>query len=243
MRYDEHRRFNTCNTRTSLPLLIILNSLLLLPRPSAQASFSAPSTLSTRPSVTMPPMTNLDPLSTSLSLLQPLSLTPVGSSLSPLQTYPGLTIAAEQPQEQIDDNTRVLNYYFLFIVLVAAALAAFLWLIFRHRKRKQELIRLRGQHALVQDVERWATRRRDQPPVIEGLDESGEAPPPYKPKSDTSATIDTVDLTDITRPPRALSRDEMGNTRLPDYSETDHAFNHNGGALPERRASGETHVA
>ena len=122
---------------------------------------------------------------------------------------------------------RVLNYYFLFLALLVAALAALLWWMHHQRRREQEQIRLRGQHALVRDVERWAIDRRNQPPVVEGLNESGEAPPPYKPKDDTLTNLipanDNPELAlDVAIPPRALSRDETEHARLPDYVETAH---------------------
>lgn len=67
--------------------------------------------------------------------------------------------------------------------------------------------------------------RRRQAPVVEGLDQNGEAPPPYKSKEDTVTTLqhlnDGMDgAATVTIPPRALSRDNADHIRLPDYSET-----------------------
>ena len=95
----------------------------------------------------------------------------------------------------------------------------------RHRRREQENLRLRGQHALARDIERWVSERRNRLLVVEGLNESGEAPPPYKPKDDTNMTLTAVDggfepAVDVTVPPRTLSRDEAQHARLPDYMET-----------------------
>lgn len=82
--------------------------------------------------------------------------------------------------------------------------------------------------------------RRRQPPTVEGLNESGEAPPPYKPKDNTFTTLelvhDTMDLAvDVAIPPRALSRDEIEHVQLPDYSETIHVDKSNVGTQPARQ--------
>ncbi|KAG9236411.1 hypothetical protein BJ875DRAFT_231249 [Amylocarpus encephaloides] len=96
-------------------------------------------------------------------------------------------------------NAHVFNYYFL-IVAVAAVLFCFCLLyIGKRKKQKAALLRRNSQRALAQDVagfrERFgrprnnngmvfwngrATRQREQERV-EGLDERGEAPPPYVP--------------------------------------------------------------
>ncbi|KAJ4381743.1 hypothetical protein N0V86_003108 [Didymella sp. IMI 355093] len=143
----------------------------------------------------------------------------------PLQTYPELFAAAEQTSQGGEVKNRVFNYYFLFLALLAIMLAALFWWLHRERRRQQEQIRLRGQRALVRDVERWAMYRRRQEPVVEGLDQHGEAPPPYKPKGEIVTTFEDVNNTmdgtvNIAIPPRALSRDDTGHIRLPGYSET-----------------------
>ena len=83
---------------------------------------------------------------------------------------------------------------------------------------------LRGHNALARDVERWAMNRQNQLPPVEGLNEAGEAPPPYKSNDTTAMTQDPVDgntvpAACVTVPPRALSRDETEHARLPDYFE------------------------
>lgn len=169
----------------------------------------------------MPPAASPEILSTPVSA----PLTPVIPNQPPLQTYPELFIATEQTPQGGGAKNRVLNYYFLFLALLAAMLALLLWWLHRQRRRGQEQIRLRGQRALVRDVERWAMYRRRQAPVVEGLNQHGEAPPPYKPKDDTITTLEhlndgTDGAVDVAVPPRALARDDTNRIRLPDYSET-----------------------
>lgn len=86
--------------------------------------------------------------------------------------------------------------------------------------------------------------RRRQSPVVEGLNESGQAPPPYRPKDDTLTTLepmnDALDGTvSVAIPPRALSRDETDHIRLPGYSETNPVDNTNMGT-PAQRSLTET---
>lgn len=217
---------------TSLHLILFLIS---SPAALAQDILPAPSTFTTRASVTMPPAASLDSIST--SVLSPIS--PVNPNQPPLQTFPELFIATEQtPQGSVGKN-RVFNYYFLFLALLAAILAALLWWMHRQRRREREQTRLRGQHALVRDVERWTMYRRRQAPVVEGLNESGEAPPPYQPKDDTVTTpehfTDAMDgAGSITIPPRALSRNDTGHVLLPDYSESVQIDNSNMDIPPTR---------
>jgi hypothetical protein len=178
-------------------------------------------TLAAQPSVTMPLITNIQ--STTLSTSST-SFTPSFLTQPPLETQFELFIAAEQPHPEEVKN-RVFNYYFLFLALLAGVLAVLLWWMHRHRRREQEQLRLRGQHALARDVERWANEGRNRLPIVEGLNEFGEAPPSYKPKVDLGTTVTTLDggsgpAVNVTIPPRALSRDEFEHARLPDYVET-----------------------
>ncbi|KAL8779278.1 MAG: hypothetical protein Q9213_007010 [Squamulea squamosa] len=94
------------------------------------------------------------------------------------------------------NNNGILNYYFLLLALVILLLAI-LYLIFARRQRQKIAQRRQnGQRALARDLERWggggpwgpgrfrmprSTGTR-QPRREEGLNESGEAPPPYIPK-------------------------------------------------------------
>jgi hypothetical protein len=218
MRHAEHKRLTTYNTCI---LLLLLLSLIALPAALAQDILTKPCALTTRTSVTMPPAARPEILSTPVSA----PLTPVIPNQPPLQTYLELFIATVQTPQGGEAKNRVFNYYFLFLALLAAMLALLLWWLHRQRRREQEHIRLSGRRALARDVERWAMYRRRQELVVEGLDQNGEAPPPYKPKDDTITTLEHLnDGTDgavnVAVPPRALSRDDIEHIRLPDYSET-----------------------
>ena len=239
MRHDEFRRLTTCNTCTLLIPFHILNILAFLPSATAQVVSSEPSALNTpRPSVTMPPTTNSQPELASIVLSQLAPRDPLDPRQPSLETPPALFIAAEQPQQQVQVSNRVLNYYFLFLALLVAVVAVLLWYIHRHRKRGQEQVRLRGRHALVHDVEQ-AILRRNQPPFVEGLNESGEAPPPYKPEDNKTTIVETAENNGITIPPRVLSRDGTEHVRLPDYAGLIRA----NGVIANKRALNQTDIA
>lgn len=91
----------------------------------------------------------------------------------------------------------MLNLYFLFIAIAVILLIVALFLIHRRKKRRKEMMRNFGQSALAQDINnphnasgsaraRWlhGGNRWGGPPntfawTEEGLNERGEAPPPY----------------------------------------------------------------
>lgn len=134
-------------------------------------------------------------------------------------------------------SENVFNYYFLFLALFGALIAIGLWWIHKRRKRQKERMRLSGQNALAQDLDGWVNTRRwmhgrwrqNQTGPIrreEGLDENGEAPPPYQPNSDiTVGQHDTTPAHDaasgLAIPLRTLSRDEIERIRPPEYREAD----------------------
>jgi hypothetical protein len=120
-----------------------------------------------------------------------------------------------------DADVHAFNYYFLLLAVFAVFVAALLWYFHHRRAKKRALMRRGGQHALARDMEGWAgTRRfmhghyRPSNAVLvrqhEGLNEHGEAPPPYQPKTDGP----TVDLT---IPLQTLSRDENDRSHPPQY--------------------------
>ncbi|KAJ8114890.1 hypothetical protein OPT61_g3343 [Boeremia exigua] len=171
-------------------------------------------------SVTMPPTTNPEYI---LSQFPSPPLSPIIPSQPPLETLPELFYAAERPQRDAQLKNRIFNYYFLVVPLLVAAIAALLWYANRQRRRNQEQMMLRGQHAIPRDVERCAVYRRYHSRFFEGLDESGEAPPPYKLKDDAppilEASIDASCLsTQVAIPERALLRGETD--QIPNYTKT-----------------------
>ncbi|ORY07671.1 hypothetical protein BCR34DRAFT_452086, partial [Clohesyomyces aquaticus] len=127
----------------------------------------------------------------------------------------------------------VFNYYFLFLAVFGVLVAISLWWIHRRRKRRKEQMRLSGQHALARDLDGWVNTRRwmhggwrhNQSGFVrreEGLDEHGEAPPPYEPKGETSVAVGGANSTgegtaDISIPLRTLQRDDIERSRPPEY--------------------------
>lgn len=59
----------------------------------------------------------------------------------------------------------------------------------RRRRQRQAHNRSSGQSALARDLETWPGPRRRAGREEEGLDERGEAPPPYVPKELEAAVI------------------------------------------------------
>lgn len=134
-----------------------------------------------------------------------------------------------------DANTGAFKYYWLILALFGVGVALFLWWINRRRIRRKEQMRLSGQNALARDMEGWINTRRwyqsawtpNQTRAFirreEGLNEHGEAPPPYRPKGDVTVAQDPV--TGLSIPLRTLSREQVDAGRPPEYRETDNEDN------------------
>ncbi|KAI4125569.1 MAG: hypothetical protein LQ338_004173 [Usnochroma carphineum] len=99
------------------------------------------------------------------------------------------------PSDDETSQNGILNYYFLLLALLIIVVGI-IYLFFMKRQRQKLADRRRnGQRALARDLERWGGGGPWSPPRFrmprssprqprreEGLDESGEAPPPYVPK-------------------------------------------------------------
>jgi len=107
------------------------------------------------------------------------------------------------PEER--QNASFFNYYFLLLGVLAGFILVAIWLIHRRKVRRRALWPRNGQQALARDADAWpGTRRllhgrcRATNSVLlrptEGLDERGEAPPPYQPKSEVSSTTIAIPL-------------------------------------------------
>ncbi len=134
-----------------------------------------------------------------------------------------------------DAEDHVFNYYFLFLVLFGVLLAGVLWWLWRRLKRRKVRTQLAGQNALARDLEGWTSPRRflhgrygrNNNAAIarreEGLNERGEAPPPYQPKAEGTATLHALDEEEedssgsVTVPLRTLPRQEAERTHPPAY--------------------------
>jgi len=111
---------------------------------------------------------------------------------------------AELYPEERQNVSYFSNYYFLLIILAVLILVV-AWLIHSRNVRRRALWRQNGQQASARDADAWpGTRRllhgrcRATNSVLlrptEGLDERGEAPPPYQPKSEVSSTTLAIPL-------------------------------------------------
>ncbi|KAE8445465.1 hypothetical protein EG329_013355 [Mollisiaceae sp. DMI_Dod_QoI] len=150
---------------------------------------------------------------------------------SPISNAPASTAEPDSPvipsvppsdPDKVQDH--VFNYYFLIIAVVAVLLCICILYIGRRKKRKAALLRSQSQRALATDVAGFRARFGNRnartgagsyggaPGIdgVEGLDERGEAPPPYVPG---------------TKPPKAAGDVELGDMggvpihRPPDYNE------------------------
>ncbi|KAI9653945.1 MAG: hypothetical protein M1831_005630 [Alyxoria varia] len=89
------------------------------------------------------------------------------------------------------DSSSYVKYFYVFVALVVVILVGTLSLFFRRRERRKVQRRESRHTALAQDLTGWPsgrswwtrerlTGRRVRRDALEGLDERGEAPPPYK---------------------------------------------------------------
>ncbi|KAF2749858.1 hypothetical protein M011DRAFT_278682 [Sporormia fimetaria CBS 119925] len=146
----------------------------------------------------------------------------------------------------------VFNYYFLILAGFGCLIAIGLWWIRRRRKRRKLMLRLSGQNALAQDLDGWSNTRRwmrgfwraEQPAIVrpeEGLNEHGEAPPPYQPTAPSVTEVSPAAIQDLsnglTLPERVLSTRRAEAIQPPQYEEL-----HNPNASTRLRpAAGSSH--
>lgn len=102
-------------------------------------------------------------------------------------------------------NVGPFRYWYFLLTVLAVLIVVAIWLIHRRKVRHLTIRRQNGQQALARDGEAWPGTRRllhgrygATNSVLlrptEGLDERGEAPPPYQPKSEVSSTTIAVPL-------------------------------------------------
>lgn len=144
------------------------------------------------------------------------SPTTLRTSQSPIPTATNQATpppANSSPSATGGDNNKeyvqrsVFNYYFLIVAAIVILLGAAILYIRNRKKRKAALIRSHSQRALARDVDGFRSRfgiyrqaayrpsnNRSRSETEEGLDERGEAPPPYVPgtKPPSIRTIDGV---------------------------------------------------
>jgi hypothetical protein len=182
--------------------------------------------LEVTPTTTPTSITTLAYNTTSSPMSQP-------SNHTPPQLLPSTT---DPNTDQIHDGF-VFNYYFLFLAAVGILVVGLLWWLQRKKKRRKEQMRLSGQQALARDLEGWPGSRRfmhgrygrnqtaAHTRVEDGLDENGEAPPPYQPKTEARVTSFAARgsqdaASNLSIPLRALSRDETERLHPPEHMGT-----------------------
>lgn len=157
------------------------------------------------------------------------------SSSSPFATTPSTGVPAptgygaplSNPQQQTS-NTGILNYYFLLLAIFIVVIAIAYCILIRRRKRKVARSRSSGQNALAQDLQGWTGARGwgrnrwrsggvHEPQAEEGLDERGEAPPPYMPGEPPPAHLDAGNSSSGHNAPIPLSTIERDEGKPPDY--------------------------
>jgi len=178
----------------------------------------------------------------------------------PLQPAPtSSATSAASDTNSIDRESHLLNYYFVFLALAGVAVCVAGYMIHRRRRRRKAQFHNSGQTALARDLDGWVNTRRwyygsgrgglggSLARREEGLDEHGEAPPPYKPRAD--ATTDTPGIaggttvlpsgedhdavTGLSIPLRTLSRAGRATLKPPGYQETIHPISVGEGAVPK----------
>ncbi|KAH3940192.1 hypothetical protein HBI56_215340 [Parastagonospora nodorum] len=153
---------------------------------------------------------------------------PTSTDPAPPELFPTDPSSHVQPVR----DASVFNYYFLFLFIFAVIIAILLLWFHRRRQQRKQQLRQNGQHALARDLEGWAGTRRFmherqgiRPSAAtreEGLNEAGEAPPPYDGKGTETVSVGAASETgEVGVPLRALVRDERAQ-EPPGYDATDH---------------------
>lgn len=149
----------------------------------------------------------------SLTTTTPSQSTSASATVPPTFSIPSFT-AYGAPQSDRPQESSVLNYYFLLIAVFVVIIILGYYSLMRHRRQRQAYTRSGGQSALARDLETWpGSIRRRGGAREDGLDEMGEAPPPYVPKELEAAMIrgDAI----------VLDRVSVEERRPPDYREAE----------------------
>ncbi|KAK4626437.1 hypothetical protein CLAFUW4_04636 [Fulvia fulva] len=148
-------------------------------------------------------------------------------------TSPAETDPADAGFNKIDthnddnDDTRdtvgLVNYYFVFLALVVCIAGVAAYLMYKRKQKYGAFLRNSRGSALERDVGSYDARARRRYwqgrwrstdySREEGLNEHGEAPPPYMPKT----REEEANPHGLTVPMQTLSRDEAGLNKPPDY--------------------------
>lgn len=178
----------------------------------------------------MADLSTVSPSDSSLSrstTSSPSITTSISSTFSPKTTdhAPALTTdptssatdadsSTDASRSTTDDRNGLVNYYFVFLALILCVIFAFLWVYYRRRQslafnrastRDDALSRDLSQAVPLEQTwrNRTGTRAGRALPddANEGLNEHGEAPPPYKPQSEPIAPEPAVPRDSRLKPP------------------------------------------
>ncbi|KAI4211436.1 MAG: hypothetical protein LQ351_005738 [Letrouitia transgressa] len=121
------------------------------------------------------------------------------STVSNHLSTPSPSSSSTAHRHQDDEDRGILNYYFLLLAFFIIILGIAYLFYVRRQRLKLAQSRLNGQNALARDLERWGggpwgpprfrfpRQTARHPRREEGLNERGEAPPPYIPKEPEQA--------------------------------------------------------
>jgi hypothetical protein len=131
-----------------------------------------------------------------------------------------------------DHRSGLINYYFVFLAIFVILIFLGIYFLQRRRRARKEAFRNSGQNALARDVDGWTSTRRwvnghwrsnSGTDREEGLNELGQAPPPYAAKdhSREQSAGAGVTIEEPQIPLRTLARDEGDRSmaKPPEYSE------------------------
>jgi hypothetical protein len=196
-----HRQRGSCRCTSyglSRPSILGFLSIILPPSSFAQLTTSFPP--------------NFDPsLTISTSNLPPPTSTPSAGAPQTQSNFPavGTPAAGDDSHEQA---SRSFDYYFLILAFALVLVTGCVLYLGRRKRRKTALMQSHGRRALARDVEGWRSRLGVGRPSAsshtigraareDGLDDRGEAPPPYVPRSKSPS----IRSQELRRPTTSLS--------------------------------------
>ncbi|KAK4504182.1 hypothetical protein PRZ48_005098 [Zasmidium cellare] len=151
------------------------------------------------------------------------------SSPTPTDGMPTPSDNAHDGDQGKSNTVSLVNYYFVFLALVVCFGALAAYFMYKRKKKYGMIIRQSREGALQRDLNTWdpiRARRRywagrwrsEEHSREEGLNEFGEAPPPYVPKSSEGGPGQQNEMNEPAVPLQTLSREQAG-LKPPDYTE------------------------
>jgi hypothetical protein len=135
-------------------------------------------------------------------------------------SFPSGTAVDSNSDDQDDQRSGLINYYFVFLALFILFIVLGVYFIHKRKRARKMAFRNSGQNALARDLDGWTSsrrwmhgHRREESRVVrteEGLNEYGEAPPPYIHAAKTGQDQEgQVEGSQIQIPLRTLSTNEF----------------------------------